>query len=74
MKIHLCCLSAALLFSSTLAFAQMEKPAMSSGTKPMEMDMDAKKAKSKACSDQADAKKLHGKEREKFRAKCKKEM
>ena len=32
----------------------------------------AKKAKSKECSAQADAQKLHGKPREEFRAKCKK--
>ena len=31
------------------------------------------KAISKACSDQANAKNLHGKERKKFRAKCKRE-
>jgi hypothetical protein len=30
-----------------------------------------KKAVSKACSDQANAKNLHGKERKKFRAECK---
>jgi hypothetical protein len=30
-----------------------------------------KKAISKACSDQADAKGLHGKERKKFRSECK---
>jgi hypothetical protein len=30
-----------------------------------------KKAVSKACSDQANAKGLHGKERKKFRAECK---
>ena len=34
--------------------------------------MDSKKAISKACSDQANAKGLHGKERKKFREKCKK--
>ncbi len=31
----------------------------------------SKKAISKACSDQANAKNLHGKERKKFRAECK---
>ncbi|MGH6822431.1 MAG: PsiF family protein [Methylocella sp.] len=35
-------------------------------------DMAKKKAKSKECSAQADAQKLHGKAREAFRAKCKK--
>jgi hypothetical protein len=33
--------------------------------------MDSKKAISKACSDQANAKGLHGKERKKFRSECK---
>jgi Ni/Co efflux regulator RcnB len=32
---------------------------------------DAKKAKSKECSTEADAKGLHGKERKKFREQCK---
>ena len=38
----------------------------------MSADDMAKKAKSKECSAQADAQKLHGKPREEFRAKCKK--
>jgi hypothetical protein len=46
------------------AFAQ-DKPAA-----PPAAAMD-KKAISKACSDQADAKGLHGKERKKFRFECK---
>ncbi len=46
------------------AFAQ-DKPAA-----PPAAAMD-KKAISKACSDQADAKGLHGKERKKFRSECK---
>ena len=33
--------------------------------------VDSKKAISKACSDQANAKGLHGKERKKFRSECK---
>jgi len=33
--------------------------------------MDSKKAISKACSDQANTKGLHGKERKKFRSECK---
>jgi hypothetical protein len=36
------------------------------------MSPEAKKAKAKECSDQADAKGLHGKERKKFRDDCKK--
>lgn len=39
---------------------------------PMSAEDMAKKAKSKECSAQADAQKLHGKERAAFRAKCKK--
>ena len=35
-------------------------------------DAAAKQAVSKACSDQADAKGLHGTERKKFRSECKK--
>jgi hypothetical protein len=38
---------------------------------PAKMTTDQKKAISKSCSDQADAQKLHGKARKKFRAKCK---
>jgi hypothetical protein len=43
--------------------AKTDKPAMTT---------DEKKAKSKECSAQADAKGLHGKERHKFREECKK--
>ena len=43
-----------------VAFAQAKK-----------MSAEEKKAKSKECSDKADAQKLHGKERKAFRAKCK---
>ena len=64
---------AAIVFSLTVgagaALAQNPPPAAdqaAAGT----MD---KKAISKACSDQANAKNLHGKERKKFRAKCKRE-
>jgi hypothetical protein len=35
------------------------------------MSSEEKKAKSKECSDKADAQKLHGKERKTFREKCK---
>jgi len=54
--------------TTTTAPAAMTKPA--TGTmgkmKPMQSDV------SKACSAQADAKGLHGKERSKFRSTCKK--
>jgi conjugal transfer/entry exclusion protein len=39
---------------------------------PAKMTADQKRAVSKSCSDQATAKGLHGKERKKFRAACKK--
>ena len=38
---------------------------------PTAMTPDAKKALSKSCTDQANAKGLHGKERKKFRSECK---
>jgi psiF repeat len=37
---------------------------------PAKMSADEKKAVSKACSEQANAKNLHGKDRQKFRAAC----
>ena len=49
------------------AFAQAPAPA----TAPAKMSTDDKKAISKSCSDQANAKGLHGKERKKFRSECK---
>jgi psiF repeat len=54
------------------AWAQ-DQPAAAPAAKPAaktEMSPE-KKAISKACSDQANAKGLHGKERKKFRAECK---
>jgi hypothetical protein len=64
MKISACVASFALVaLLSTASFAQSPAAA------PAAMD---KKAISKACSDQADAKKLHGKDRKTFRAACKK--
>jgi hypothetical protein len=60
---------AAIAFSLTLgagvALAQSPQPAAAPAA-----GMD-KKAVSKACSDQANAKGLHGEERKKFRAECK---
>ncbi len=62
---------AAIVFSLAIgtgaAFAQNPPPAADQAA-PGAMD---KKAISKACSDQANAKGLHGKERKKFRAQCK---
>jgi hypothetical protein len=49
------------------AFAQSPPPA----GKPAPTSTVDKKAISKACSDQANAKGLHGKDRKKFRSECK---
>ena len=52
------------------AFAQTQ----SSATQPsstLEISKSDKRAVSKACSDQANAKNLHGKVRKKFRSECK---
>jgi hypothetical protein len=64
------------LLGASAAMAQMTpaKPAApaAAATKPAPAPMAGDKmAISKACSDQADAKKLHGKERRKFREECK---
>ena len=48
------------------ALAQTNAPAAAP------MSQDQKKAISKSCTDQANAKGLHGKERKKFRSECKK--
>jgi psiF repeat len=57
----------ALMIGVGAAFAQAPAPA----TAPAKMSADDKKAISKSCSDQANAKGLHGKERKKFRSECK---
>ncbi len=56
------------------AAQQQQAPAATpsaTAAKAPAMSDDAKQAKSKACSAEADAKKLHGKERKDFRSKCK---
>jgi hypothetical protein len=58
------------------AFAQTPPPApVAQSAAPAKMDdkmnMGDKKAVSKSCSDQANAKSLHGKARKKFRSECK---
>jgi len=56
------------------AFAQNTPPAPAPAAQsaaPAKMAPDDKKALSKSCSDQANAKGLHGKERKKFRSECK---
>ena len=57
----------ALMIGVGAAFAQAPAPA----TAPAKMSPDDKKAISKSCSDQANAKGLHGKARKKFRSECK---
>ena len=59
----------ALMIGVGAAFAQAPAPAPA--TAPAKMSTDDKKAISKSCSDQANAKGLHGKERKKFRSDCK---
>jgi hypothetical protein len=55
----------ALTIGTAAAFAQA--PAVA----PAKMTPEQKQAISKSCSDQANAKGLHGKERKKFRSECK---
>jgi Rieske Fe-S protein len=66
-------LAGALMLSVTIGVgavhAQDSAPPAKSSTTTSDAD---KKAISKACTDQANAKGLHGKERKKFRAQCKK--
>jgi psiF repeat len=57
----------ALMIGVGAALAQAPAPT----TAPAKMSTDDKKAISKSCSDQANAKGLHGKERKKFRSECK---
>jgi hypothetical protein len=52
------------------ALAQAPTPAAQPASTP-EMSKPDKRAVSKACSDQANAKNLHGKARKKFRSECK---
>jgi hypothetical protein len=56
-------------------FAQQQQPAAppaaATAAKAPATSDDAKKAKAKECSAQADAKSLHGKARKEFRSKCK---
>jgi hypothetical protein len=60
------------LIGSSAAFAQPAPTTKPAATKPAAAAPDAdKKAVSKACSDQATAKGLHGKERKAFRSECK---
>jgi hypothetical protein len=70
-KMFLAAVSTVALLSGGVAVAQTAAPA----AKPAATAAKPKKertAKSLECSKQADAKGLHGKERKKFRAECKK--
>jgi psiF repeat-containing protein len=67
--VTLCATILSLTLAAAVASAQTPPP--SGGTPPSATATD-KKAVSKACSDQANAKGLHGKERKKFRSACKK--
>jgi hypothetical protein len=60
-----------LAFASSQA-ALAETPTPTPAATAAAAALDAKKAKAKACSDLADAKKLHGQARKDFREKCKK--
>jgi len=70
MKVFVCTALVAFSLGLGNAFAQAPAPAAPSGTQA-KSDAD-KQAISKACSDQANAKGLHGKERKTFRSACKK--
>jgi len=59
------------LSASPFALAETAKPDAGAAATMAAPSDDAKKAKSKECSTEADAKGLHGKERKKFREQCK---
>ncbi|MGA2893316.1 MAG: PsiF family protein [Xanthobacteraceae bacterium] len=63
-------LGAGTAFAQTKPAAPTPAPAAAPAA-PAAADSTDKKAISKACSDQANAKGLHGKERKKFRSECK---
>jgi len=71
MKLLVSALVLALTLGVGTAVAQAPAPAGQPASAP-QMGQDQKKAVSKSCTDQADAKGLHGKERKKFRSACKK--
>jgi hypothetical protein len=61
-----------LMIGTATGFAQAPEAPASSPAKmsTAKMSPDEKKAISKACSEQANAKNLHGKDRQKFRSAC----
>jgi hypothetical protein len=75
MKIAISAALLSLTISVGTAFAQAPAPSTpapaAQPAAPAKMSTDDKKAVSKSCSDQANAKGLHGKARKKFRSDCK---
>jgi hypothetical protein len=73
MKIGIAAAILSLAIGTGAAFAQNPPPAAAPIAAPAQPAAGAtdKKAISKSCSDQANAKGLHGKERKKFRSECK---
>jgi psiF repeat len=73
MKLAITAALLSLVIGTSAAFAQNPPPApATSATAPAAASAATdKKAISKACSDQANAKGLHGKARKKFRSECK---
>jgi hypothetical protein len=70
MKLAIGAVLLSLVLGAGAALAQ-NPPASSSAPAAAPAAADSKKAVSKACSDQANAKGLHGKARKKFRSECK---
>lgn len=75
MKIAISAALLSLTIGVGTAFAQAPAPSTpapaAQSAAPAKMSTDDKKAVSKSCSDQANAKGLHGKARKKFRSECK---
>ena len=71
MKINSLLICAVIFSLSATPFALAETAAAPDASKTATMSDDAKKAKAKECSIEADAKGLHGKARKKFREECK---
>ncbi len=66
------CLVATSAFATDAAAPAATPSPSPTATSAMKPDKAAMEAKSQECSKEADAKGLHGKERKKFREKCKK--
>jgi hypothetical protein len=68
--LHSLCLA---LLVSTGALVAVPQPAGAAAKEKSATAAEEKKARSKECSAEADKQGLHGKERQKFRSKCKRE-